>query len=482
MKILIKGLLILFLITDLGYSFYQHYHMPLLGDIADIVVPAPDKGYYLVLHDPLGLNALINHKIYPNPNRFFAHFTTKEYLLHAPNLLQALVNPIDSVYLAVALLQIFVQILILYLLSSFISKINNISDLNFLIAAVLITPLFQTHGYNRLMGIVDQSIIYTFFYALSLALLLLFFKPFYKELYLKEEVNWSVAKIAAFVLFIPVLSLNGPLVPGVVLIACPIILWIHFYHFYKTTTGKSIVNRASIGIKAMSKPVLYYFIALCIFSAYSLYVGRNNSLNFPESISLGERYLRIPAGIYNLIVQKPAYPILFIYLIINTIIIKTRYFNNEGKKIVRIFSWIGIFSFVYMILLPLGGYRGYRANILRYDTIMPVTLALIFAFGSTSLFLINQLKGRPKNLYLIFLFLFLAAFSNADRLDTTGYKCERAALEELAHSDEKIVKLSGNCPIMDWEPKYNPNETRLICNLLYHWNITTEPKLYYNHE
>jgi hypothetical protein len=59
----------------------------------------------------------------------------------------------------------------------------------------------------------------------------------------------------------------------------------------------------------------------------------------------------------------------------------------KGKKMIRILMWIGIFTFMYIMLLPFGGYRPYRPRIIRYDTFMPVTIALIYYFGASTYFI-----------------------------------------------------------------------------------------------
>jgi len=182
-KNLIYVLLLIFLFSDLGYSFYQHYHMSLGGDMAEVIIPTSTKGYYKVLQDPFGLDILFDKKTCANPNRFFAHLTVSKYFLNAPIFLQKFTNPINSVYLASAIAKTVIQLLIIYLITCYITGCRNIFKFDFLLVAVLITPLFQTCGYNRYIGIIDKSVVYTFFYALPLAGVLAFFLPFFKILY-----------------------------------------------------------------------------------------------------------------------------------------------------------------------------------------------------------------------------------------------------------------------------------------------------------
>jgi len=474
-------LLLIILLADLSYSFYQHYHMPLYGDMADVVMPSPDKGYYQVLHDPFGLNALLKNEFYPNPNRFFAHWTASEYFLNVPLLLQKFTDPIDSIYLSCAIAKTIIQVLIIYLLAVYISNTGNIFKSEFIIAAMLVTPFFQTSGFTRTMGIIDQSVIYTFFYALPLGLLLIFFLPFFKMTYYDKMLRFNLILIILFALMIIYLSLNGPLVPGVVLIACPLSLmslWLKYYRQMEGT-GPSW-KRALFAFKEIPGLIIFFFIGFCILSLYSLYIGCNNSLNLGDSIPLLDRYSLLPKGIYNMVTKKIAFPLLFLFITINVTLITNYFKSGEGRKIINLIKWIGVFAIIYILLLPLGGYRNYRENIIRYDTIMPVTLGLIFVFGSTTFYLIKNISKKDKTIYILGIIVLLSIFFNADRLNTKPYECERKALETIARSPEKIVVLDCDCPVMDWRKIKDYQQSARNARLFEFWNITGGKKLYYN--
>jgi len=396
--------------------------------------------------------------------------------------LQNFVEPIDSIYLSCAIAKIIIQTLIIYLLAVYISNIGNILRFDFLLAAILITPLFQTSGFSRYIGLIDQSIIYTFFYVLSLAWLLLFFLPFFRTIYYNKKPAFNFAVKILLALFIIFLTLNGPLVPGVVLIVCPMVLLNIWMKNYKESDISPFYKRVLAALKKIPNYLMFYFVGICILSLYSLYIGRNNALNFGDSIPILERYLRLPSGIYSVVFQKLAFPILFLMIAINVIIIGKNYRSADGKKILKLVKWIGIFAIFYILLLPLGGFREYRSNIIRYDTIMPITFGLIFAFGFTSFYLIKNITGNYKKFYVMGIVLFLLLFTNADRLNTDSYECERHALETIAHSSEKVVTLNCDCPVMEWEKIYDASESELNARLFKYWNITTEKKLYFHKE
>jgi hypothetical protein len=473
------GILLALLLLDLGYSFYQHYHMPLGGDLGQNILPTPESGYYKVLEDPLGLNVLMRDEIYSNPNRFFAHLTASAYFRNVPLFLQRFTEPINSIYLSAAIIKIFIQSLILYLLAAYISGTVNVSRLEFLIAAVLVTPLFQTSGYNRYMGIIDQSAIYAIFYALPLGLLLLFFLPFYKNYRREGKPAPGITVKILLALLIPVLSLNGPLVPGVVLIVCPLVLLIMWIGNYRQTEMVPGLQRMLYSAKKIPGFYWFYFATISFFCLYSLYIGRNNALNISGSVPLLERYSRLPEGIYRVLTSKLGFPLLLLAIITNLIIIRKHYRSEETGRIINMVRWTGVFSLIFILLLPLGGYRFYRENIIRYDTIMPVTIGIIFVFGLTTFYLIRNIAGRYRTAYFAGVVLLLLIFTNSDRLDTKGYECERNALQTIAHSPDKIVRINTDCPVMDWNILSDPALRELDGDLLYYWNVTDEKKLFF---
>ena len=169
------GLLFFFLLLDVGYSFLQHYFMPLDGDLATSVLISEYSAYKPLMNDPFGFGIIARDTSWPNPNRFFGHWFLSVYMRHVPLILQAFASPINSVYLACAIIKTLIQVAFIYLLAGYISGKWNAYNRQFILAAILITPLLQASGYNSYMGIIDQSITYTFFYALPLCLLLLFY-------------------------------------------------------------------------------------------------------------------------------------------------------------------------------------------------------------------------------------------------------------------------------------------------------------------
>ncbi len=141
--------------------------------------------------------------------------------------------------------------------------------------------------------------------------------------------------------------------------------------------------------------------------------------------------------------------------------------------------WIGAFTLLYLLLLPLGGYRIYRPNIVRYDTFIPITVMLIFFYGMSTFYLIRHVSGRHKLKYVLIILVFMALFTNADRLSTRNYACEKEALEYIRDSEEDIVMLKSDCPIMEFRLVTDYPHSNLKAQLLQQWNVTDHKKLFY---
>ncbi|PCJ83028.1 MAG: hypothetical protein COA57_12305 [Flavobacteriales bacterium] len=441
------------------------------------IVPAEDVKP--TLESPFGLKVFKEEITYPNPNRFFCHWIFYQYFNNIPLFLQRYMNPIDSAYMSCALSKTVIQIAILVLLSIAISGNTNIFRLEFILAAVLITPLFQTNGYRSDMGIIDPSTTYTFFYALPTALLLLYFAP----LILIHHYNKGLKRFKYIkVLWIPfalISSLSGPLNPGIALVFSLLLFTQNILKNIEKSGSSNILNKLKYALQLIPKDYIFFLIPICLFSLYSLFLGRYNSVDHNNEMSLTQLYLRLPEGVYNQFTQKLGFPVLFSVLLINMIIINSKFKTEEGKKILRIFKWIGLFALVYTLLLPIGGYRGYRPNVLRYDMIIPITLSLMFIFGKTTIFIIKNISYIQKFWYLPLIILVMFIFTNSDEPKFDKNDCERMAIVKIVESSESVVKINDNCTVLAWSKIEKPEDSKLKVQLLELWGIINEKKLYY---
>jgi hypothetical protein len=328
------------------------------------------------------------------------------------------------------------------------------------------------------MGIIDPSTTYTFFYALPTAILLIYFAPFFlKRVYNLEIKGYGYIKLFWIPLGL-VSSLSGPLNPGITLVVCLLIFAHHFWLKLKSSRLK-FLSKLKLAFKEIPNDYYFFLIPISIFSLYSLFLGRYNSVDLINKMPLSTLYSRLPEGIYYSFTQKLGFPILFIVLLINFFIIKKKFYNEEGEKILSLFKWIGLFSLVYVLLLPLGGYRSYRPFILRYDTIMPITLCLMFAFGKTTLFILRSSSKRQRIWYAPIILLALFVFTNSDKAQFDKNACEKNALQQISTSAESIVKIDSECPVLSWGIIENPVESKLNAMLLKRWKIINTDKLYY---
>ena len=445
------------------------------GDLCSHVLPSNDIKE--ILDDPFGVNTIINNNPHLNPNRSTAHWFFKEYFHKIPLLFQKIVSPIESLYYSSALAKITTHILLLYFLSFFILKARPKFNFELVIISLLLTPFFQAFGYHNYLGIIDTSITYTFFYAIPLMFLLFFYSFIYRTIISKQKAKLTFFSKTIVTLLVISLPFSGAIIPPVILIVSGLIA-IYYYRVNEThpynLSFKSIKNTLN-NIPTNIKVIL---ISISVLSLYSLFLGTYNAGYQSGNISIIDRYARLPTGIYYQFTQKLAFPALFLYIAINLVIIKKYYYTEKGRKIISSSKWILIFSLIYLILMPLGGFREYRENILRYDSIMPITIGLIYLYGASSFYLLKSIK-RKKTQYAVFLIAFFLIFTNADRSELNNSNNEKLALKEIQNSEKEIVVLKNNCSVLAWGTLYTPNESSTNADMMVKWNITSKRTLYY---
>jgi hypothetical protein len=431
----------------------------------------PDPAVMKVLEDPFGFNMLVTGEKHVNPNRFFSHFFFREYFLFMPLFLQKFTDPISSVYLSGALIKILVHIMFIYFLAKFITGRGKITDDKFILVAVIVSPLLQAYGYWSRMGIIDHSVTYVFFYALPLVLLMMFIFPILQLLYRNSRMS-----VTTFVLLLPftvILPLSSPLIPGVILIlVCVQLLFLGVSKFFASV---NFFPETKVQTKALLLLSLATF-----WSLYSVFLGFFDS-NYEEvTIPLIQRYQLLPRGIVSQVLHSAGVPLLLAFIGINIFIIRKNYHAEAGRKWLFILIVICLFSVIYILLLPVGGYRPYRPLIIRYDTIMPVTILLIYFFSASTFLLINKLKRREKNLYMGVLFFVLLVFSAADLKGLNRNKNEREAIQKIAESSLDIVSIPKGYLVMSWADITDYNQSGMKAEMLYYWNIINSRKLFYN--
>jgi hypothetical protein len=472
-KTWLLAVLMLAVLADLALTYVQHSQLPLDGDLAAIVVPRAD--YAAVLHDPFGWTVLTTGGWYSAPNRFFSHIALREYCLRVPLLLQAVITPINSVYVALAVFSVGVQALLLYVLGWYATGTRRLSNWRLWLAMALMTPFFQTTGYNGQMSVVDNSFTYTFFYALPLLGLLVLLWPLYRAASQQQPLRVGVPQLVAMLLLMVVLAFSGAIIAGVVLV---LLLGVGLHavrqrwpqpatHWLKNFPTQAVLLWGWLGV-------------LCL---YSLYIGRHNTENLMATLPLARRYQLVPLGIWDELTSKLGLPLLVLGCLANVQLIRRQLPPTaETQRIVQVLRYLGCFALVYIALLPLGGYRDYRPLILRYDSILPITLALIGFYALSSGYLLRQLRGKALRWYAAAVVVVALIFTNADRKlrPKNNNGRERQALAVLARAGRApVVQLPQECTVLSWSPISRPYESITNVELLHHWGIVQHHTLYY---
>lgn len=148
----------------------------------------------------------------------------------------------------------------------------------------------------------------------------------------------------------------------------------------------------------------------------------------------------------------------------------------------QLLRWLGRFALGYVALLPLGGYRDYRPLILRYDSILPITLGLMGFYALSATYLLRKLPRQGARWYQATLVVIALIFTYADRRidhhnDNTS---ERRMLALLAQSGTTpAVRLPEPCTVLSWNPITDPSQSLTNAELLYYWHIIKAYKSYY---
>ncbi|RPD46154.1 hypothetical protein DNI29_14195 [Hymenobacter sediminis] len=479
-KRFLTSLLIVFVLLDTALTFWQSRQLPLDGDLVVIVFPAP--WYTQVLQDPFGWAVLTKNAVYAGTNRFFAHAAMGVYWKQVPRLLQYVTTPIESLYLASALFNTLVQLLVLFALAAYVwlGGGRHQGRWGFWVAAALLTPLFQIDGFYQQMGVTNAAITYTFFYAFPCGLLLLLLWPFFRAAREGRPFQLPLVRLVLLALLMVVIAFNGPIATAAVAV---LLLGIGLYWAWQQWR-RVIVKPAESQVRRsnwLSGQALVLLALLAGLSMYSLYIGRNNSEN-SHIHTLGELYKLLPTGVYLELKHAWGLPLLLGLILLNAQLIRRLLpVSVEREWSLRSLQFVGLFAVVFIVLLPFGGYRDYRPYLVRGDSILPVILGMMYAYGVSTYVLLFQLRNRARNVYAVVVALFLAVFVYADATPKLTYNndCERWTLDQLARAPETEVRISPLCNLLSWGTITDPGQSELQGQMLQYWGITSRPKRYY---
>ena len=472
----------LLLLLDLGYSALQHYHCPMDGDMGGLIVPAPHYGE--VLHDPLGLKALLKGEKYYATNRFFAHASMYGYYQLATTITPYISAPQNRLYLSASFFKTSVQVLILILMGLYLRLFFKGQKRALLWGVFLVFPLLQTRGFNRIFGVIDPSITYTFFYAWPIALLFLFAYPYFKYLWTGKAMPSHWLSRFFYLLLAFILPFSSPISAPFILLMGAITLT---YLIGKRLLKHGIKNLFSFGKNQVRSLGIYpsFLLAfLLLMAAYSYYIGIFNVENKPSPILLSERYMLLLAGIKSMLLNKLAYPILLAVLVFNYILLYKYYRSSDPKaaQIIRIIQWVGIIALIYIALLPFGGYRPYRPMIIKKDVILPIILALFFTYTLSTFYLIENLKKLSSRMYFVFILAVGLFFTISDQPNFQDNTCEKHAITQLMQTKEQAIILPTDCLLMSWRPLEKAYESQWSAKLIQRFGITQQEVRWRNGE
>jgi hypothetical protein len=218
-------------------------------------------------------------------------------------------------------------------------------------------------------------------------------------------------------------------------------------------------------------------VILLLSGLYSFYLGTFNVENDKLWLPYGERYLRLMEGTARVFYRKPGFILLAIMLGINYYLLRRMTYRDTN--LLGAIRFLTLFSLIYLLLLPLGGYREYRPYFIRWDTFLPVTVSAMILLGSSTVVLLNRLPTAPRRNLLVGLVAVSVFFTLQDLYNPRANACERTALKELSQKKSKIVVLTQDCSVLSWETIRDKNESYSKGVMLQRWGITDGRKLYF---
>lgn len=474
------GLLIGLVLLDTLLTYWQHTQFVLDGDMAKIVLPT--EWCQPVLEDPFGWSALTKGTVYIGANRFFAHAAMYGYWRNMPHLLQYLTDPISSLYTANALFNTATQLLVLLVLAAFVrlGATGARGALSYWLAVGLLVPLFQTQGllFGQ-MAIVNQSTTYTFFYAFPIGLLLVLLWPFFRAACRRQPLRLHPLQALALVGLMVVISLNGPIATAAVAV---LLLGVGCY--WAWWQWPVVLRRPARPGPAggwLSGQALLLLAVLGALSLYSLNLGRFDAEGV-KTLTLTEIYRLLPQGIHWEMGLAWGLPTLLAAVVANAALLWGATAAAPARRqVLAMMGGLGLFTLVFLALIPLGGYRPYRPLVIRYDSILPILLGIFFAFGLSTHYLLHHLRGYLRAAYAASVVGLLGAFAYADFAlsPEPNNNCERWSLIQMAYATEPVVRVSPMCYVLSWELQPDYHATEYKAQMLYFWGVTSQPRPFY---
>ena len=474
MRRLLYVFCILAVLGDTLYSYVQHYNEPLDGDMGESVLPLD----YIepLYHDPFGVKMLIGGEPHAAPNRYFSHRLMYLTYRTLPFALQKVTDPIHSLYHTNAICKTLMQLSFVLLLSLILCGRCSFKRLDFAFTCLFFCAMMQTCGFSHSIGLITPSITYSFFYALPLIFLILYLLPFiFKEFYGKRLIRNRIVEALYSLLFLLLSCFSGAINPAVSLVAV-LTLLIRYFHDYRAANG-SLAH----ALRKMPRHYLRFLLPLGVLSLYALFLGSFNTM-WSDGLPLSKRYALLPKGFLQLFTaNNGGFGLLFALTLINTLIIRSIR-TEQAAKVRNMLHWILAFSLIYILLLPMGGYRPYRPLLIRFDTALPVSCLFICYLVRSTVFLLKQPFGkrRTRMAYALWTLVVLSVYFLYDTPRPYRNDPEMAAMREIQASPLDTVLLTGRpTGIVSWAGPTSPEASETAGRLLHLWNVTDREKRFY---
>lgn len=477
-RIIIASIIValVFIFADSIFSFRQFSDFPLDGDLSNGT--APCVSYSKILHNPLGTAAIFKHERYAATNRFFLHWSGFLYYNKMPLIIQSMgVNPVNSVYMTCAILKLFTQLFIVLILSLFVKQLSSLNYSFIPFVSVILVSLFQTNGYEAQMGVIDKAASYVIAYGFPTLTFLFFLYP-YVYYYANKRVIGNRWVTLFFLLVLGyIIPFNGSLNCGLVSVFLFILFVTVLFNQYKKHKLRFVPETIHY-FKNIPIQLLLPLIVIGFFSLYSFYLGTFNAENDWATIPLLERFRRLPIGLYNILTLRLGFPIIIILSVANTLFVLVKASAETKNKLKFVLISLAFFSFIYLLLLPFGGYRTYREYIIRFDTFIPITLCFFLYFAYSSVLAIQTANNRVKIIFVSVVLASVCFFTIVDSDRKYQNSCEKHEFQILSESKSDKVELDCDCSVFSWGPLPDYNNSYESAVMLDRWHITKGIILY----
>jgi hypothetical protein len=461
-------------LLDLALTGFTFFRIRLDGDLARVAGPV--ASYRTVLRDPWGFRAGQSVR-YPGSGRYMAHITTKAWAdVGVPAVKLIVREPVRSLYVTLALTAVAIHLMFVVIGCAYLRLFRPMAVRQTLVSALGLSLFVQLGSFHKFFGILDFSITYTLAYAFPILALMGFLLPVYRSLLLPEDkppVFAAVGMVAAATY----LAFNGPLVqPIVVLVGLFLLV-------------AQLQNRKRLIVHRRLLPGLGL---LGLFSIWGMHIATFNSESEAPP-SLGFRYRLLGRGLLELLVRSPSpWFVLLAGICLHYRFACRRLGPAELSRLRLHLLSGGCFSILWLALLPFGGFRSYRPLVLRYDTLLPVTLVAVYLFVLTLRLAvsgaqlgevsgsISVVKRSVRELPLLqkiwiapALLLGLMLASGKDPGQPLPNTCERRALESLRDGLGEQLGVSRLCTVGTWtvEALDDPDYQQALTRLLRRWKI-----------